>query len=246
MTLDNHRDFFESSISRTFADTIDCHLYLTCPIQNTRYCISCCHSQIVMTVGRNDCVIDAIYMVNQIFNLSTIFWRQTIACRIRYIHHRSSCFNNRFYHTCQIFIVRTPCILCIKLHIIHKTTCILHCCYRTFNNLFPIGIEFIFNMRIRSTDTCMDTFMLGKSQCIYCYIDILLNRTGQRTNSRPSHRFWNFNHWIKISRAGDREAGFNYIHSQRFERLRYLNLLHCVQLTSRNLFTIPKGGIKIK
>ena len=246
MTLDNHCDFFESGISSTFADTVNGHLYLTGSIQNTSNRICCCHSQIVMTVSRKNRVINAVYMINQIFNLCTIFGRQTVTRRIRYIHHCRSRFDNRFYHTCQIFIVRTSCILCIKFHIIHKTTCILHCCYRAFDNLFPIGVEFIFNMRVRSTYTCMDTFMLGEFQSVYRYINILLNSTGQSTNSGPSHRFRNFNHRIKISRAGDGEAGFNYIDPQSFECLRYLNLLHCVQLASRNLFTIPKGGIKNK
>ena len=64
-----------------------------------------------MTVSRKNRVINAVYMINQIFNLCTIFGRQTVTRRIRYIHHCRSRFDNRFYHTCQIFIVRTPCIL---------------------------------------------------------------------------------------------------------------------------------------
>ena len=42
------------------------------------------------------------------------------------------------------------------------------------------------------------------------------------------------------------ESGFNHVYSQRFQCLCYLNLLYCIQLASRNLFTISKSGIKNK
>ena len=185
-------------------------------------------------------------MVNQVFNLGTIFRRQTVTGRIRNVQHRSTGFNNSFYHTCQIFIIRTACIFCIKFHIIHKTTRIFYSSYRTFDNFFTVRIEFVFDMRIRSSDTCMNPFVLSKLQCVYSYINILLNSTGQGTNSRPGHRFRNLNHRIKITRTWNWESCFNHVYSQSFQCLRNLNLFYCIQLTSRNLFTIAKGGIKNK
>ena len=182
-------------------------------------------------------------MVYQVFNLSPIFRRQTITGRIRYIDYRSSCLDNSFYYTRQIFVVRTTGIFRIELYIVYKTTGIFH---RTLDNFFTIRVELIFNVWIGSADTCMNTFMLCKSQRIDSYINIFLNSTGQSTDSRPSHRFRNFNYWIKVTRAWNGKSGFNHVYPQQFQCLCYLNLFHCIQLASRNLFAIPKGGIKNK
>ena len=201
MTLDNHSDFFECSVTGTFTDTVNCNFHLTGTVQDTCYSVCSCHTQIVVAMSRDNCIINTVYMVNQVFNLGTIFRRQTVTGRIRNVHHRSTGFNNSFYHTCQIFIIRTACIFCIKFHIIHKTTRIFYSSYRTFDNFFTVRIEFVFDMRIRSSDTCMNPFVLSKLQCVYSYINIFLNSTGQGTNSRPGHRFRNLNHRIKITRT---------------------------------------------
>ena len=73
MTLDNHGDFFEGSISCTFADTVDGHFHLTRAVQNTGYRIGSSHTQVVVTVSRKYGIIDAVYMVDQVFYFSTIF-----------------------------------------------------------------------------------------------------------------------------------------------------------------------------
>ena len=88
--------------------------------------------------------------------------------------------------------------------------------------------------------------MLCKSQCIHSYINIFLNSTGQSANRRPSHCFRNLNYRIKITRTRYRESCLNHIYPQCFQCLCYLNLFHCIQLATRNLFAIPQGGIKNK
>ena len=146
MAFNNHCYLFKGRISRTFTDTVDGNLYLAGTIQNTCHRVGSSHSQIIMTVGRNDCILNTCYMIYQIFDFRAILGRQAVTCCIRNIHYCSTSLNNRFNHTSQIFIIRTSCILCIKLYIIHKTTGIFHCRHSTFDNLFPIRIEFIFNM----------------------------------------------------------------------------------------------------
>ena len=185
-------------------------------------------------------------MIYQIFNFRPILFRQAITCSIRYIHYCRSRFNNSFYHTSQVFIIRTSCIFRIKFHIIYITTCIFHSSHSTFNNFFTSRIEFIFDMRIWSSNASMDTFVLGKLQCVSSYVDIFFNCTSQRTNGWPSNSLRNFNYWIEITRTWNRKSCLNHIHSQSFQLLSHLNLFHCIQLTSRNLFAITKSGIKNK
>ena len=127
-------------------------------------------------------------MLHQILDLRTIFRGETITRRIRDVDHGSASLDDRFNHTCQILILRATGILSIKLHVIDKLTGILHSGNRTLNNLLTRRIKLIADMRVRSTDTGMDTLMLGISQGIHCHINILLHRACQRTNRGPGHR----------------------------------------------------------
>ena len=154
-----------------------------------------------MTVSRDNCFVYSVDMLHQVLDFCTIFIRQTIACGIRNVYYRSSCLDDCFDYACQIFIVRTSGIFCVKFHVIYVTSCIFHGSYCTFNNFFTGRIEFILDMRIRSTDSRMNTFMFGILQGFCRYINIFLHSTSQRTDSRPSHRFRNFNYRIKISRT---------------------------------------------
>ena len=194
MTLDNHGYLFKCSISGTFTNTINGHFHLTGTVQNSGYRISSGHTQIIMAMCRQDRFLNTRHMLHQIFDFRTVFRGQAIAGCIRNIHYSSPCLNNGFNHTGQILIIRTAGILRIKLYIIHKATGIFHCCYRTLDNLFTVRIKFILDMRIRCTDSCMDTFTLGKFQSIHRHINILLHRTCQSTNRGPCHRFRNFDY----------------------------------------------------
>ena len=102
---------------------------------------------------------------------------------------RSARFDNGFHHTRQIFIIRTSRIFGVKLHILHKAAGIFHSSHRTFYNLLASGIELILDVRVGSTDTRMDTLVLGKSQGFRRHINILLYGACQRTNRGPRHSF---------------------------------------------------------
>ena len=201
MAFNNHRHFFERSISGTFTDTIDSNFHLTGSIQHTCHCVGGSHTQIIVAMGGNDSIMNAVHMFHQILYLRPILGRQTVSCGIGNINHRSARLDNSFHHTCQIFVIRTSGIFGIELNILYITAGILHGRYRTLNNLLAIGIKFIFDVRVGSSDTRMNTLMLGKLQGFRCNIDIFLYGTCQGANRRPRHCFGNFDHRIKITRT---------------------------------------------
>ena len=52
--LEDHCDFLKRGITCTLTNTIDCYLYLTRTTKHTCHGIGCCHTEVVMTVGRKD------------------------------------------------------------------------------------------------------------------------------------------------------------------------------------------------
>ena len=161
MTTQDHGNFLERSISGPLTDTVYRHFHLTGTVQDTADGIRRSHSQVVVAVGRQNGLVDAVYVINQIFDLGSVFFRKAIPRSIRNIHHRSSSLDNGFHYPGQVFIVRTAGILRIKLYILYVPACILHCCHCPFDDFLTCRIEFISDMRIRCTDTGMDTLALG-------------------------------------------------------------------------------------
>ena len=74
MAFNNHCHFFQRSIAGTLTNTIDCHFYLTRSVQDSINSISCRHTQVIMAMSRNNCFINTIHMIYQIFNFRTIFF----------------------------------------------------------------------------------------------------------------------------------------------------------------------------
>ena len=185
-------------------------------------------------------------MLIEILNFLVILIGHTESCCIGDVTYRCSCLTYRFDDSSQILIVCAASILSIELYIIHKTTCILHSCYSTFYDFLTITVEFILDVRVARTDTCMNTLTLRILQCLYCHIDIFLYGTSQCTDSRPSHSLRDFDDRIIVTRTGDRESCFDDIDSQHLELLGNLNFLYSVELASGYLLAITQCCVKNK
>ena len=246
MTSDNHSHLFERSISGTFADTVDSNFHLAGAVQHTCHCIGSSHPQVVVAMRGDDSVMNAVHMLHQIFYLRTILTGKAVTGGIGNIHHRSARFDNGFHHTRQVFVIRASGIFGIEFDILYIAAGILHCRYGTFDNLLAVGIEFISDVRVGSTDTGMNTFMLGKLQSFRRHVNIFLYGTCQGANRRPRHSFGNLNHRVKVTRTRNGESRLNHIHAQRFQLPCHLNFFHCIQLASRNLLAIAERCVENK
>ena len=246
VTLENHRDFFQGCITGTFTYTVHGDFHLTCTIQDTLHSIGGSHPQIIMTVGRNDSILDTVYMIHQIFDFRPIFVRQAITGRIRDIDNCRASFDDRFYHTCQIFVVSTSGIFAIKFDVFHISLGIFGSSDSPFQNIFLIRIELIPDMIIGRSNTCMNTSVLCIFQCFGSHINIFFYRTGKRTDCRPRYGFRYFNNAIEISRTRYGETGFYHVYSQFFQSFGYLNLFNTIQLATRHLFTVTQCRVENK
>ena len=194
VTLQNHGNLFERSITCTLTDTIDGNLNLACTIQNTLQGIGSSHTEVVMAVGRKACLVNAINMLHEILDFVTIFIRQTITCSIRNVHYSSTRLDNSLNDTSQILIIGTACILSIELYVLNILFSILDSSYSTFDDFLAGRIELILDMTVAGTDTGMDSLMLGILQSLSSTINIFFYGTGKCTNSRPGYSLRDFYH----------------------------------------------------
>ena len=189
MAFKNHGHFFERGIPRTLTDTVNGDFRLAGTVHDSRNRIGSSHAQVIMAMCGQDSLAGrkTVHMFHQIFDFGPELLRQAISRRVGNVHHRRTGLYHGIHHTGQIFIVRTPRILCIELHVLHITFGILHGSHGTLDDFLTVGIELIFNMGIRSPYAGMYPLVFGSLQSLGCHIDIFLHRTGQRTNRRPCH-----------------------------------------------------------
>ena len=138
-------------------------------------------------MGRDDGTVDAVDMFLQIFDLFEILLWQTVARRIGNVHHRGTRLDDGLHHTSEVFIVGSSGVLAVELHVIYIALGILCGGNGHLEDMLAVGVEFILDVLIGSSDACVDTLMLGIFQRIEGHIDITLYRTGQRTNHWPRH-----------------------------------------------------------
>ena len=85
-------------------------------------------------------------MLHQVLDLGSVFLRQTIACGVRDVHHGGTSLDHSLDHLCQVFVLRTSCILSVELHVLHILLGIFHGSHSTFNDLLAVGVELVLDM----------------------------------------------------------------------------------------------------
>ena len=246
MAFQYHRYLLQTCITCTLTNSVDSHLHLSGSVQHAFERICCSHTKVVMTVGRDNGPVYIVDMLHQVAYLAAKLFRQAVTCGIGDVDNGGTSLDNGFDNTCQILIIRTTSIFCIELHIINILLRILYSCHSTLNDFLTSTVEFILDMLVASTDTRMDTLVLGILQCLGCHIDIARHGTRQRTYRWPCHSLRYFNHRMVVTRTGNRESSLNHVNAQLLQCLCHLNLLHSVQLTSGHLFAIAKCCVENK
>ncbi len=161
MAFQNHGNFFQRRISGTFANTIDSYFYLTSTVLNTGNGVGSGHTQVIVTVCGKYSIVYALHIIHHEFNFLSVLPRQTVTSCVRYIYNGSACFNNRFDHTCQIYIVGTTSIFAIELHIFHILFGMFYSSNCTFQNFVLCRVKFVFDVEFRSSNSGMNAFVFG-------------------------------------------------------------------------------------
>ena len=244
MALDDHSDFLQSRVAGTLAHAIDCHLALAGAGKKTGHGVGGGHTEVVVAMGRDDSLVNPVHIVNKVLDLGGVLGRETVACRVRNIHDRGPGLDGRLDHSGKVLIVRTPGVLSVEFHILDIFLGIFHCSDGPLKNLLPGGIELVLYVGVGSPDPCVYPLVLGVFESLRGHINVLLDRSCQSADRRPSDGPGNLHDRIEISGAGNRETSLYDIDPQLFKSLCHLDFLHSVELAPRHLLAITQSGVK--
>ena len=112
--------------------------------------------------------------------LEILLW-QTVACRIRDVHHRSTSLDHGLYHLGQIRIVRATSILAVELHIVDEALGILRGSYRALEDLLAGRVELVLDVLVAGTNTRVDALVLCATSISFSTARVSAQITGHVT-----------------------------------------------------------------
>ena len=235
-----------AGVAGALADAVDGHLHLTCAVEHAGHGVGRGHAQVVVAVGGEDALTGGkgIHVLVEILYLLVVLVGHAEARGVGDVAHGGASLRHGLDDTGQVFVVRTSGILGIELHVLHVALGILHGSHGTLDDFLRRGVELVADVALAGADARVDALVLGILQRLGGHVDVFLHGARQGTDGGPSHGLADFYHRIEVSRTGDGEAGLNDIHAKRLQLAGYLNLLHCVQLTTGHLLAIAKRSVE--
>ncbi len=189
MRAEGHHHLFERGVAGAFADAVDGHFGLTGTVDHTGYGVGRGHSEVVVAVGGNDHLVDALHVVDQIFDLGTEFRGEAVAGGVGDVYDCGTGADNGFDHAGEIFIVGASGVFGVKLHVFHEFLGEGHGSDSAFENVVAGGVEFIFDVVVRGADTGVDAGAFGIFQRFGGHADVVFDSAGQRADCRPCDCF---------------------------------------------------------
>jgi len=112
-----HDDFFQRGVASAFANAVDGYLCLTGASRNRCQCVGGAHAQIVVTMDRDDHIVDSRHALLQVGHQIGVFGRRGVADRIGHVQRRRSRLDSGIEHLHQEVPIGAGRILGGKLDI---------------------------------------------------------------------------------------------------------------------------------
>ena len=116
-----------------------------------------------MAVGGEDGLFQ-IDVINEVLYFGAVLVRETVARGVGDVDYGCPRVHHRLYHPRKVFVVGAAGVLGVELHVVHKTAGKFHRFHCTFDDLFAVGVELVFDVHVRCADTGMDPFAFGVFQ----------------------------------------------------------------------------------
>ena len=199
MASEYHRNLLERSVSGTLSNTVDSNLHLSCSVKDSLQGIGRRHAEVIMAMGGDDGLVNAVDMLHEILYLCSILVGHAIAGSVGYVHDSCSGLDDSLYNACEVFIVCAASVLGVELHILNVALGIGNSPNGTLYNLLAVGVELIFDMAVARSDTRVYTLVLGILQRLRSNVNILLYSSCQRTYCWPCNSLGDFYHRIEVT-----------------------------------------------
>ena len=112
-------------------------------------------------MGGDGHFVDAVHVVEEIFDFGTEFGRQAVAGGVGDVDDGGSGLDYGLDHAGEIFIVGAAGVLGVKLHILHKPFGIAYGSDGALDDFLACGVEFVAYVRVGCADACVYTGMFG-------------------------------------------------------------------------------------
>ena len=99
-------------------------------------------------------------------------------------------------------------------------------------------------MKIGGADAGMDAGAFGVFEGLGGHFDVFFHGAAQTADGGIFNDLGDLLHGMKVSGAGDGEAGLDDIHAQGFQLQGQFDLFLRIELTARHLFSVAEGGVK--
>ena len=245
MHLDGHDNLFERGVARTLAQAVDGALNLRGAVLDAceRECRR--HAQVVVGVHADRHVLDAADVVDQALYARAKVVGHLVARRVGDVHDGGACIYGRLDHALQELLVRAPCVLGVKLDVIHVLSRVLDAMGRTLHDLVLGHAELLAQMLGRNAQASVDAGTLGGLQGLGRAVDVLVNRSREANyDSVVACQTSNLLNGAEVARRRDGEAGLDNVHVHSEQLLGNDELLLGVHRCARRLLAVSQRGVE--
>jgi hypothetical protein len=242
--LDGHRDFLERAIARALADPVDRAFDLSSASTHCRKAVRHGHPEIVVTVNRQDDLVDAADVLLQIGEDFVKLLRHGIADRIRNVHCGGAGRDHGLDNLRQEFELGARGIFRGELDVLAQAACELHAVHGSADDFILRHVELVFAMDRARGEEHVDARLGSILKRLPSLFDILAIATCEARDDRALHFLRNPVDGLPIAARGDREPRFDDVDAQLRQRLRNSQLLGLRHAAPRRLFAVAQRRIE--
>ncbi len=207
--LDCHYSFFERTVARAFADTVDRALNLARASSHRSQAVGDSHAEIIVAVHAQRNLIDACNMLLQVAKQAVKLRRDRVAHCVRNIHRRRTGFDGRRDNLSQVGQFRARGILRRELDIIDEFTRQLDRTNRALDDLFLGHLELVLSMYGARRDKDMYPVPVGAFDSVVDFLDIAGIAPGKTTDHRAEVALGDCLDGLEIARRCSRKTGLD-------------------------------------
>ncbi len=240
-----HDHLFEGTVAGPLADAVDGALDLLGPGLYCGQRVGYCQTEIVMTMYRQDRLVDIGHMLLEILDDIEVLGRDSIANSIGNVHHFGTGGNDLLHHLGEKGQTGPNRILCGEFNIWCITGSSAHGSHGGVEHLLFTHLELILQVNVASGNESMNPGPFpGWFESLPSAVDIQVAGTAEAADLTAAGGFGDPFDGFKIPFGSDRKAGLDDIDIKLFELSSDTQFLVDIHAGAGRLLAVAQGSIK--